>query len=278
MTSWVAIIDSKYPQHWEIAKQHGFWDMTSAHKVSLGDTVYFWQGGGSLVSQCTATSSYVPLTGAEQLPWDDSGERDYKARFTFDLESEAPITEPAWSDLQKQWGGLYPPQFRSFDDSVQEAVLSQYFDTTPVPNPYRDQEREEEMSRLGLDLRTFDLRSIARRQGQKEFRNKLMRAYGNRCAVTGTSTEFVLEAAHISRFLGAHTNRTNNGLLLRADIHTLFDLHRITVTPGLLVRVDQSLGTPYVRLDSAQLRVPVKPVERPLAAKLAEHNAECSWL
>lgn len=278
MTSWVSIIDSKYPQHWEIAKQHGFWDMTSSQKVSLGDTVYFWQGGGSLVSQCTATSSYFPLIGAEQLPWEDSGEREYKARFTFAVESEEPNAKPAWGDLQKQWGVLYPPQFRSFDDPAEESVLSQYFNTTPVPNPYRDQERDEEMARLGLDLRTFDLRSIARRQGQKEFRNKLMRAYGNRCAVTGTSTESVLEAAHISRFLGAHTNRTSNGLLLRADIHTLFDLHRITITPDLVVRVDRGLTAPYLQLDKSPLRVPSGLAECPLATKLAEHNAECDWL
>lgn len=278
MTSWVAIIDSKYPQHWAIAKDHGFWDMTSAQKVSLGDTVYFWQGGGSLVSQCTATSSYIPLTGDEHLPWEDSGERDYTTRFTFSVLSEAPNAEPRWGALQKQWGGRYPSQFRSFDDPAQEAVLAQYFDTEPVPNPYSDAEREAEMKRLGLDLRTYDLRSIARRQGQSGFRNKLLKAYGHTCAVTGTTSEYVLEAAHISRYLGAHTNKTNNGLLLRADIHTLFDLHQLTITPDYIVRVDSELGTPYQELDGTRAGLPDRPAERPLVGKLEEHNAECSWL
>ncbi len=50
-----------------------------------------------------------------------------------------------------------------------------------------------------------------------------MDAYGGRCAVTNCDIEDVLEAAHISPYNGPSTDQVYNGLLLRTDIHTLFD-------------------------------------------------------
>lgn len=51
MTSWVITIDKDHPQHWGIAKQHRFWDMTKHLPIELGDTIYFWQAGDSMVAQ-----------------------------------------------------------------------------------------------------------------------------------------------------------------------------------------------------------------------------------
>lgn len=278
MTSWIVVIDSKYPQHWGIAKARGFWDMTSMQQIALGDTIYFWQGGGSLVAQCSATSTCGQITDDMEQPWEDSGEREYKARFEFDLLSEAPRETPAWGTLQKRWGKPYLAQLGAFRNPAEAAVLADYFDTDPITAPYSDDERDRELEKLGFDMRTFAWRSIAQRQGQKEFRQRLMAAYVRRCAVTGTRSEHVLEAAHIARYKGPHTNRTSNGLLLRADIHTLFDLHRITVTPDLVIRVAPSLTHPYLDLDGQQLRLPAKPTDRPMPMVLEEHNAECDWL
>lgn len=278
MTSWIAIIDSAYPQHWKIAKDRGFWDTTSDQKVSLGDTIYFWQGGRSLLAQCTATSARYPITQGQLSPWDDSGTRAYTTRFHFDCLSDSPNAQPTWDELQQQWGKKYPPQFRSFNDPAQQQVLAQYFDTAPIPDPYRDEERDAELKRLGYDLRSFAMRSIAQRQGQPQFRNKLIRAYEGQCAVTRTDITSVLEAAHIARYLGPQTNRTNNGLLLRGDIHTLFDLHRLTVSPKSVVRVDPALGAPYNELDGVTIHLPTKASEHPLQSLLSDHNAECDWL
>nr|MBA2694377.1 HNH endonuclease [Actinomycetota bacterium] len=91
MASWVITMSKDYPQHWEIAKQHGFWDMTSTWQIDAGDDVYFWQaGGGSFLGRTRATSDVRQLTPSDQPPWEDSGEREYVARFTFDLLSDAP--------------------------------------------------------------------------------------------------------------------------------------------------------------------------------------------
>lgn len=73
------------------------------------------------------------------------------------------------------------------------------------------------------DGRKKVLREFAIRQGQKKFREKLLGAYEFRCAVTGTAIMATLQAAHIVPYKGPQTNSVQNGLLLRADIHNLFD-------------------------------------------------------
>ncbi len=98
--------------------------------------------------------------------------------------------------------------------------------------------------------------------------------------VTGTTATSVLEAAHISPFKGDPTNKAYNGLLLRADVHTLFDLFRVTVTPQHVIRVAPELiPTDYGQYDGQPLRQVPEDVNRQPAPKLlGKHNARCSWL
>jgi len=74
-------------------------------------------------------------------------------------------------------------------------------------------------------------RQIAARRGQGKFRQGLLTAYGGRCCVTGCSVEGLLEAAHITPHNGISTNVLDNGLLLRADLHTLLDLGLMRIDP-----------------------------------------------
>lgn len=127
------------------------------------------------------------------------------------------------------------------------------------------------------------LAEIHVRRGQAEFRRALLSAYGARCAVTGSATEAVLEAAHIHPYRGGHTNMVTNGLLLRADIHTLFDLCLLTVTVEggrYIVRVGPAVTEPaYRALDGQPLRVlPKSRNALPSRRLLADHNAACDWL
>src|SRR5258708_33905690 len=82
------------------------------------------------------------------------------------------------------------------------------------------------------DARKRILAAIVQRQGQGQFRKQLLDAYQRSCAVTGPNVAEVLEAAHNIPYLGTKTNCVTNGLLLRADIQTLFDLYLITGEPG----------------------------------------------
>lgn len=82
------------------------------------------------------------------------------------------------------------------------------------------------------DARTKIAQAIVRRRGQAKFRATLMLAYGARCVITDCDVTDVLEAAHIKPYLGDHTNIVQNGLLLRADLHTLFDLKLLSIEPS----------------------------------------------
>ena len=123
------------------------------------------------------------------------------------------------------------------------------------------------------DGRKMVLAAVARRQGQASFRKKLMTAYNGRCAITGTTVSAVLQAAHISPYLGPDTNHVTNGLLLRADIHSLFDLRLLKIEPDTLsVVVSPALeGTHYEELAGAILAATSRQAERPSRAALRKH-------
>jgi HNH endonuclease len=125
------------------------------------------------------------------------------------------------------------------------------------------------------DARTRVRRDIVTRQGQSPFRDALMRAYGGRCAVTGCDSPYALEAAHIRPYRGQHTNVVSNGLLLRADIHTLFDLGLLAVNPATLTIVlsDWLPGTHYKQFQDTPLTSPDSPELRPSQSLLTERWA-----
>jgi HNH endonuclease len=77
-------------------------------------------------------------------------------------------------------------------------------------------------------------RAILIRRGQQRFRDSLLREYQNRCCVTGTTIIDVLQAAHIRPFSDDGPDLVENGLLLRSDIHDLFDLDEIVIDPKTL--------------------------------------------
>jgi hypothetical protein len=76
-------------------------------------------------------------------------------------------------------------------------------------------------------------RDIVIRRGQAAFRQGLLEVYGC-CAMSGSTVEPALEAAHIVPYRGPGTNHVSNGLLLRADFHSLFDFGLLSVDPATL--------------------------------------------
>lgn len=104
-------------------------------------------------------------------------------------------------------------------------------------------------------------RNIKERVGQAKFRETLMVAYGGRCCISGCSVTHVLEGAHIDPFSGPASDHPQNGLLLRHDLHTLFDAGLLAIDPNTQVVhfAAAALGWPeYESLNKkAQLAVPV---------------------
>lgn len=80
-------------------------------------------------------------------------------------------------------------------------------------------------------------RAIRTRRGQTRFRAALLAAYNGRCMVTGSRVQGLLEAAHITPHAEGSDYRVSNGLLLRADLHTLFDLDMLGIDQHLRVHL-----------------------------------------
>jgi hypothetical protein len=125
------------------------------------------------------------------------------------------------------------------------------------------------------DERERAFRAIRLRRGQPAFRAALLEAYGRRCAITGCSVVDVLEAAHITPYLGGLTNHVSNGLLLRTDLHTLFDCGLLAIEPKTrTVAVAKTLNSSsYAKLAGRKLRPPTDPASAPSRRNLERRYA-----
>jgi putative restriction endonuclease len=118
------------------------------------------------------------------------------------------------------------------------------------------------------------------RLGQATFRIELERQYQVRCAVTGERTRPVLDAAHIKPFSLVKEHSLSNGLLLRRDIHKLFDDGYVTVTPDRRFLVSKAIkaefknGRDYYALDGTVIREPQSLEARPAKEYLEWHASE----
>lgn len=117
------------------------------------------------------------------------------------------------------------------------------------------------------------------RIGQGAFRLSVTDAYSKRCAITGEKTLPVLEAAHIKPYAEAGPNTVTNGLLLRSDMHKLFDNGYLTVTPELRIEVSKRIreefdnGKEYYQYHGKELLIlPDLQSRRPSSLYLDYHN------
>ncbi|MGF6773802.1 putative restriction endonuclease [Paraburkholderia sp. GAS199] len=116
--------------------------------------------------------------------------------------------------------------------------------------------------------------AIRTRRGQPDFRDRLLRAYNGTCAVSGSTVVPLLEAAHIVPHAVETNYATGNGILLRADIHTLFDLHLMAVGADCRVAISRSLEwTEYAQYRGRRLVVlPADQEEQPSLDSLKLHH------
>ena len=122
--------------------------------------------------------------------------------------------------------------------------------------------------------------SVRPRLGQGTFRLAVTAAYDRACAVTHEHSLPALEAAHIRPFAEEGPHEVSNGLLLRSDIHRLFDKGYVAVTPEYRFVVSKALkddfenGKSYYPLNGREIWVPGSVAERPSAAMLEWHLGE----
>ena len=122
-------------------------------------------------------------------------------------------------------------------------------------------------------------RTVQPRLGQGTFRIAVTNAYGA-CAVSGEHSLPALEAAHVRPYARGGEHTLNNGLLLRADIHHLYDVGYVTVTPDHRFAVSGDLfgdfhnGREYERFAGREVRVPRAAADRSSPDLLAWHARE----
>ncbi|ECF1700092.1 HNH endonuclease [Salmonella enterica subsp. enterica] len=119
--------------------------------------------------------------------------------------------------------------------SIQEVNLQWAIDlvnslSSVVLDLEADEADEAVPALLDEDQRQVIERQIKKRRGQKTFRDQLLKS-NPVCAVTGCMLVDILEAAHIDAYRNDSHNHISNGLLLRSDIHTLYDLNHLAIDP-----------------------------------------------
>ena len=125
-----------------------------------------------------------------------------------------------------------------------------------------------------------DPRLVPQRLGQQSFQAVVLQAYQRRCAITGAKIRPVLQAAHIRPLPAGGEHRLDNGLLLRSDVHTLYDRgylgvdtqHRLLVSPRL--RTEFGNGEQYYARAGELIAVPQRRVDAPNREFLQWHLDE----
>lgn len=122
----------------------------------------------------------------------------------------------------------------------------------------------------------FTMRTVRARKGQPQFRQELLNRFGNMCAFTGACHTAALDAAHLYSYAREGEHRVDEGLLLRKDLHKLFDSELVGVSSSRTLLLHPGLGnTQYQSLAGARLKVelPNRALEL-----LDEHRSGLNWL
>jgi putative restriction endonuclease len=172
-------------------------------------------------------------------------------------DDEDKIGKKLWEQVQLRL------EDKHFFDSSCDAPKNQL--TIDSDNNYSARYKENVLSRVRL--------------GQGAFRIIITQAYQGRCAITGEHTLPVLEAAHIKPFSESGPNIIANGLLLRSDLHKLFDTGYITITTDYRLEVSKRLkeefnnGKVYYAMNGQRLLVtPELSRDKPNLEYLRWHN------
>jgi predicted restriction endonuclease len=119
---------------------------------------------------------------------------------------------------------------------------------------------------------------VRARIGQASFRRHLLANQGERCAFTGRSVDMALDAAHLYQYADHQRHDLNAGILLRKDLHALFDGGFIAIETehSGVIRVSTALYhvPEYARLNGEPLKVPLNPTMKDAFDKHFNYNSE----
>ena len=182
-----------------------------------------------------------------------------------------------WIDVPKDWSKNIVTGKGYYQDAIHVKPLLELFERHKREATYRASNTPSEQGFAEIQSGFKYRQSAKLRVGQSIFRMALLSAYQNKCAITGTAVEVCLEAAHISAFSETVSHEISNGLLLRRDIHALFDSRLLSVDNENRIRLSKRLkeapevGDEYLQLEGKELSMPTNPIFQPSKIRLAEH-------
>jgi putative restriction endonuclease len=196
------------------------------------------------------------------------------------LSSPFFFDEKDWLPVPKEWDRIFGPgQSYSTEDRTARKLWED-LQARLLIRDARMQQKNPAVRLIAEPLRRYGAEHLVKsRLGQPGFRAVVTDAYQQRCAISGEKTLPVLEAAHIRPYADNGPHSLANGLLLRADLHILFDQGYITVTKDLQVKVSPKIkeeyenGHEYYAFNKAPLiQLPTLLKERPDPTFLEWHD------
>lgn len=189
--------------------------------------------------------------------------------------------EGDWIETPNDWGkSIVQGKSYNTDDIVGKRLWEKL---ELLLNKYLQENNEGEKSQLILEEPSSPVYGNSvltkARLGQGAFRVLVTDAYNRRCSITGEKTLPVLEAAHIKPYAESGPNFISNGLLLRSDIHKLFDSGYVTVTSDYKIEVSKKIreefqnGREYYKYHGKKLQyLPYRNLDKPNLAFINWHN------
>lgn len=166
---------------------------------------------------------------------------------------EPKLLMPYFINYNKYYS-IQQTQLTFITDNLRHAV--HLLETPHAPIPIELQEDPLPYIHDENDKRQYAQRTVVIRGGQAAFRADLISYYGAQCMLTNCNIEIAIEACHINPYKGDSTNLISNGLLLRRDLHSLFDKNLLGIHPDtLIVTLHPSLkNSHYHELEGRRLQ------------------------
>jgi len=209
----------------------------------------YFRLGEMLVFSYLTTICYISRSASPLKSNTDRYRKEYPHFFVIDMDSIRRVEMASLYDIEavahkygKRTNNLVKSQaWPLIDDSNVSKKIWAFLEK----RSHRLTEKLDEMDADSDDevlnktsLQSFGGVSIAKqilcRRGQKRFRDALIERYGGRCMISGCELLDVIEAVHIVPFRKEKKHKISNGILLRSDLHTLFDLNLIGINPETL--------------------------------------------
>lgn len=291
---WFAYLASRQPDEinfWRPSGNQSFQRLSPGEPLlfKLHSPRNFIVGGGFFSSYNT-----VPLS----LAWDAFGEKNGAP--TFEKMRELIVNrrhsqqDAIGEDFTIGCIMLQQPFFFKEDDWIPIStwkgpiVQGKMYDTAEFEGQAIWQSVQAQLAKPAPDLdesveiarRFGNPQMILPRLGQGAFRIIVADSYQRRCALSSSHIMHILDSAHIRPYAEGGTHSPTNGLLLRQDVHTLFDRGYITVTPEYKVEVSRRIreefnnGAEYYAMHGKPIHLPQLEQLRPSREALSWHNEQ----